>query len=76
MQKKIQSKYNEINDYANNFPSFLWVLRDFALELIDNQGNEVTTKQYLENALKEENINMISNNSYNKGIMEEINKKK
>ena len=73
--KKIQSKYNEINDYANNFPSFLWVLRDFALELIDNQGNEVTTKQYLENALKEENINMISNNSYNKGIMEEINKK-
>ena len=73
--KKIQSKYNEINDYANNFPSFLWVLRDFALELIDNQGNEVTTKQYLENALKEENINMISNNSYNKGILEEINKK-
>ena len=73
--KKIQSKYNEINDYANNFPSFLWVLRDFALELIDNQGNEVTTKQYLENALKEENINLISNNSYNKGIMEEINKK-
>jgi GTPase SAR1 family protein len=73
--KKIQSKYNEINDYANNFPSFLWVLRDFALELIDNQGNEVTTKQYLENALREENINMISNNSYNKGILEEINKK-
>lgn len=73
--KKIQSKFNEINDYANNFPSFLWVLRDFALELIDNQGNEVTTKQYLENALKEENINMISNSSYNKGIIEEINKK-
>lgn len=73
--KQIQSKYNEINDYANNFPSFLWVLRDFALELIDNQGNEVTTKQYLENALREENINMISNNSYNQGILEEINKK-
>ena len=73
--KKIQSKYNEINDYANNFPSFLWVLRDFALELIDNQGNAVTTKQYLENALREENINIISNNSYNKGILEEINKK-
>ena len=73
--KKIQSKYNEINDYANNFPSFLWVLRDFALELIDNQGNNVTTKQYLENALREENINLISNNSYNKGILEEMNKK-
>ena len=73
--KKIQSKFNEVNDYANNFPSFLWVLRDFALELIDNQGNKVTTKQYLENALKEENINLISNNSYNKGILEEMNKK-
>ena len=73
--KKIQSKFNEINDYANNFPSFLWVLRDFALELIDNQGNNVTTKQYLENALREENINLISNNSYNKGILEEMNKK-
>ena len=73
--KKIQNSFNEINDYANNFPSFLWVLRDFALDLIDNMGNKVTTKQYLENALKEENINIISKNSYNEGIIEEIKKK-
>ena len=73
--KKIQSKYNSLNDYANNFPSFLWVLRDFALELIDEKGKEISTKQYMENALKEENINNISNNEYNKNILEEINKK-
>jgi len=73
--KKIQSKFNSLNDYANNFPSFLWVLRDFALELVDEKGKEVSAKQYMENALKEENTNLISNNEYNKGVIEEINKK-
>ncbi|OQR92603.1 guanylate-binding protein [Thraustotheca clavata] len=33
------------------FPSFLWVVRDFTLQLLDN-GKEITSKQYLENALK------------------------
>ncbi|EQC38513.1 hypothetical protein SDRG_04220 [Saprolegnia diclina VS20] len=33
------------------FPSFLWVVRDFTLQLQDN-GKEITSKQYLENALK------------------------
>ena len=73
--KKIQAKFNSLNDYANNFPSFLWVLRDFALELVDEKGKPVSAKQYMENALREENPNMISLNEYNKGIIEEINKK-
>ena len=73
--KKIQSKFNSLNDYVNNFPSFLWVLRDFALELVDEKGKEVSAKQYMENALREENTNLISNNEYNKGVIEEINKK-
>jgi hypothetical protein len=33
------------------FPSFMWVLRDFALRLVDAQNNTVTPKQYLESAL-------------------------
>ncbi|CAK4114129.1 unnamed protein product [Aphanomyces euteiches] len=33
------------------FPSFLWVVRDFTLQLQD-QGKEITSKQYLENAIK------------------------
>ena len=35
------------------FPSFLWVLRDFALRLEDKEGNELTSKKYLENALSQ-----------------------
>ena len=73
--KKIQSKFKEVNMYTNNFPSFLWVLRDFALELVDNMGNEITSVQYLENALKEENLNNISNSEFNQGVIEEVNKK-
>lgn len=49
--KKIQSSYKNVDNYANNFPSFLWVLRDFALELIDGSGKRITPNQYLENAL-------------------------
>ena len=34
------------------FPSFLWVVRDFSLRLLDNQGNSISQKQYLESALQ------------------------
>lgn len=40
----------------NHFPSFMWVLRDFVLELKDDEGNEITSDQYLEFVL-EENYN-------------------
>ena len=32
-------------------PNFLWVLRDFSLQLEDEKGNEITSKEYLEKAL-------------------------
>ena len=32
-------------------PSFVWVVRDFSLQLIDSKGNHITSKEYLENAL-------------------------
>ena len=35
------------------FPTFLWVVRDFALRLEDLHANEITSKKYLENALAE-----------------------
>lgn len=40
-------------EMAAYFPSFLWVLRDFALQLIDSDGNDINQKTYLENCLKE-----------------------
>ena len=33
------------------FPSFTWVIRDFALKLVDDDGDEITGSQYLNNAL-------------------------
>ncbi|OMJ73597.1 hypothetical protein SteCoe_27672 [Stentor coeruleus] len=50
----IKSKQKEdidSEDYAPYFPSFLWVVRDFALKLVDTDGDPLTPKEYLEKAL-------------------------
>lgn len=39
------------DELAKYFPSLLWLLRDFSLKLEDTEGNTITSKQYLENAL-------------------------
>ena len=39
-------------ELAKYFPSFFWLLRDFTLRLEDLEGKAITSKQYLENALK------------------------
>jgi hypothetical protein len=44
-------KETDPEELRSYFPSFMWVLRDFALKLVDAQGKSVTPKQYLENAL-------------------------
>lgn len=56
LTKNIQIKASnndeiDTDDYANYFPSFLWIVRDFALQLTDQSGEPITPKQYLENAL-------------------------
>lgn len=38
---------------AEYFPSFLWVVRDFALKIEDEVGNKLSSKGYLEKSLKE-----------------------
>eukprot|EP00960_Hanusia_phi_P037832 753141-Hanusia_phi.AAC.2 len=38
-------------EFANFFPHFLWVVRDFTLMLVDENGNPFSSKQYLERAL-------------------------
>jgi len=39
-------------EYAQYFPSFMWVVRDFALQLVDLEGEPITSKEYLEKALQ------------------------
>ena len=49
-QKAEDADPDQVSQY---FPSFLWVVRDFALRLEDENQNSISSKQYLENALKE-----------------------
>ena len=39
-------------ELSHLFPSFLWVLRDFGLQLIDDNGENITPKEYLEKVLE------------------------
>ena len=41
-------------DLDKFFPDFVWILRDFTLNLVDEYGNPITEHEYLENALMEE----------------------
>jgi len=56
LQIKNQAAVEETDpeEVAKYFPSFLWVVRDFALKLLDSVGNQINSKEYLENALKEQ----------------------
>lgn len=39
------------SDNYSNRPSFIWVVRDFSLQLVDDKGRSITSKEYLELAL-------------------------
>lgn len=41
-------------EYSKYFPSFMWVVRDFSLQLVDAEGETITSKDYLEKALHEQ----------------------
>ena len=45
-------KETDPEELSNLFPSFLWVLRDFSLQLIDDNGENITAKEYLEKVLE------------------------
>lgn len=47
-----RSEGTPLSELAQCFPSFLWALRDFHLEPVDEYGKPLTEKGYLENALK------------------------
>ena len=47
------SKEEDGTSFAQFFPKFLWVVRDFSLQLVNENGKRITSKEYLENALLE-----------------------
>jgi hypothetical protein len=40
------------DEYNKYFPSFLWIIRDFTLQLIDQDSEPISARDYLENALQ------------------------
>ncbi|OMJ79820.1 hypothetical protein SteCoe_20069 [Stentor coeruleus] len=46
-----KSENSTSEDLSQYFPSFLWVVRDFSLQLVDENGKILTSKEYLEKAL-------------------------
>ncbi|RQM17053.1 hypothetical protein DD237_002036 [Peronospora effusa] len=44
----------DVMQFHNFFPSFLWVVRDFTLELVDEDGDEISSSDYLERALADQ----------------------
>mmetsp|Transcript_86931 Transcript_86931/g.119773 ORF Transcript_86931/g.119773 Transcript_86931/m.119773 type:complete len:183 (+) Transcript_86931:324-872(+) len=41
-------------ELAAYFPSFMWVVRDFTLQLVDTEGDPINSREYFEQALKEQ----------------------
>jgi len=70
LSKKIKiSEDDSGNDIASYFPALLWIIRDFHLELVDEEGTPITNDQYLESALEEQR-------GFSKEIMERNNIRK
>lgn len=63
---RVSEEGGELNeeDIAMNFPSFLWVVRDFALKLVNAEGVKLSANEYLENCLQP--VKGISENVENK----------
>lgn len=45
------SEDEDPEDLAQYFPTFYWVVRDFALQLVSSEGENISPKEYLERAL-------------------------
>jgi hypothetical protein len=52
LAKEIQIKNQNDQEDTSFFPEFLWIVRDFTLQIVDKLGNKISSKEYLENALE------------------------
>ncbi|KAI9917724.1 hypothetical protein PsorP6_012388 [Peronosclerospora sorghi] len=49
-----ESEDEDVMQFHSFFPSFLWVVRDFTLELVDEDGDPISSSEYLERALADQ----------------------
>lgn len=58
LTKHIQLKADGVADdidpeeFSKYFPSFMWVVRDFTLQMVTEEGDKISSRDYLEKALK------------------------
>lgn len=45
---------DDVMQFHQFFPSFMWVVRDFTLELVDEDGDPISSNDYLERALADQ----------------------
>jgi hypothetical protein len=53
IQMTVNNDNVDYEDYRAIMPRLIWILRDFQLELKDRLHNDITSNEYLENAIKE-----------------------
>ena len=52
IQLSSRKEENDPKDYSAYLPSFLWVIRDFSLQLKNQDGEPITAREYLERSLE------------------------
>jgi hypothetical protein len=46
-ENKLNNETSDVEELSNIFPQFLWVLRDFSLQLVNEQGEEISSKVFI-----------------------------
>lgn len=54
IKSEVLAGESDPDEISKFFPSFLWVVRDFSLRLLDNFGNPITQREYFENAIQQQ----------------------
>ena len=53
------------------FPHLLWVMRDFSLQITDENGKEITSNEYLEKSLTSKPLNQNQSKSKSRQLIRE-----
>lgn len=57
---------NDLDELSNHFPPLLWILRDFSLQMINDEKENMSAKDYMERVLDNQNYNNNVNENENK----------
>ncbi|CAI2387384.1 unnamed protein product [Moneuplotes crassus] len=54
IKSNVNQEEIDSDEYSEYFPSFMWIVRDFTLQLLNEELEEINSNQYLEKALEEQ----------------------